>query len=180
MKVNNKVLMTIVIVVLLVFVGLTAYFKANPRTNISEDATPASALDSQSTNVTVLEDETGTTFDFFRNFVYSVPNDVTEPRFGLTIYGACKFKTGSDPIEFIPGPDGSLYTLNVVPNWNPSMDTSTVTANYESTFTNVEYIEEENKVVIYFSGTFTFSDGTNTFTHDVSENFEMKLDEYIN
>ncbi len=182
MKLNNKVTMIIAFIVLLIFVVLAVYFKANPKTTdeVLEESYPVSALDKQNSNVIVSEEGEETYFDFSKNYVYSAPNDVTEPRFGLTVAGTCKFKTNSIPVEFLPNSDGSLYTLSVNPNFEPSIDTSKITTNYESTFTNAEYIVEGNKIVIYFSGTFTFSDGTNTFTHDVIENFEMSLEEYLN
>ncbi len=182
MKISNKVAMIIALVVFLVFVLLTAYFKVNPKTTyeVQEDSLPTSTLDDKGVKVNINKGVDETDFSFSTNSVYSVPNDVTEPRFGVTVAGACKFKTNSSPLEFLPLSDGSLYTLSVTPIFEPSIDTSKISTNYESTFTNAEYIEAENKIVIYFSGTFTFSNGTNTFTHDINENFEMKLDEYLN
>ncbi len=179
MKINNKTAMMIAFIVLIILIVLTIFFKVNPKT-IEEPVVQTSSLNSQKLVVTTDGDESERTLDFIRNFVFSAPNNVTEPQFGLTVTGGCKFATETGEIEFLPIDDGTFYTLQLTPNWDPKMDNAKVTANYESTFTNVEYIEAENKVVIYFSGTFTFSDGTNTFTHDVNENFDIKLDDYLN
>ncbi len=183
MRLNNKTTMIIVFVVLLIFLVLTLYFKANPVTNDklpNESSTETSALDSQKLVVNTDGDENERALDFYKTFVFSVPNNVTEPSFGLTVTGGCKFATNSGKVEFMPINDGSLYTLNVTPNWNPKMDPNIITSNFETTFTNVEYIEADNKVVVYIGGTFTFSDNTNTFTHDINERFEINFADYIN
>ncbi len=181
MKANNKVLMIIVLVVLIISVGLTAYFKANPKTvdTVEEESVTTSALEGPSLEVAVSQNENFVELTFSNNYIFTNPDEVVNFTYGVTVDGSSEFNINGDSVEFLPNSNGDMYTLTVTPNYSPAMDPNIVTANYESTFTNAEFIEEENKIVIYFGGTFTFTDDKNTVAHDINENFEIILSDYV-
>ncbi len=177
MKVNNKVLLMISVAVLIVFVGLTAYFKANPV--ITEEPSVPVIAEGPILEVNVTQNDNHVSLEFTNNYVFTNPDEAVDFTYGVTVEGSSEFNLNNDTIEFTPNSNGDMYTLNVTPNISPTLDPTTVTTNYESTFTNAEYIEAENKIVIYFGGTFTFTADNNTTTHDINENFEINLNDYL-